>query len=191
VRGGRHLLYVEAIYYRRSVGQSVLMSGFHLEPMIRFLFPVWKQRISWCGTPSLTRGWVCNLLAQLLLGIARAVTLGLMSRRTHDHILLSHLRLCQPGGTGPRIYIIQVHGGPLILPATGFPFLCPQCIGFKVTVTSRLAASQSVCLGIDPLLVLVTRCLLLPTLCQSQSYEYITTDGKSASLSWCQAPIWN
>jgi hypothetical protein len=30
---------------------------------------------------------------QLLLGLARAVTLGSKSRRTHDHILLSHLRL--------------------------------------------------------------------------------------------------
>jgi hypothetical protein len=41
--------------------------------------------------PSLTRGWVCNLLVQLLLG------LGLKSRRTHNHILLSHLRLPQLG----------------------------------------------------------------------------------------------
>jgi hypothetical protein len=41
---------------------------------------------------SLTRGWVCNLLVQLLLGLARAVTLGSKFRRTHDHILLSHLK---------------------------------------------------------------------------------------------------
>jgi hypothetical protein len=27
--------------------------------------------------------------------------------------------------------------------------------------------------------------------CQSQSQSYITTDGQSASLSWCQAPIWD
>jgi hypothetical protein len=26
---------------------------------------------------------------------------------------------------------------------------------------------------------------------QSQSQSYITTDGQSASLSWCQAPIWD
>jgi hypothetical protein len=26
---------------------------------------------------------------------------------------------------------------------------------------------------------------------QSQSYEYIMIDGQSASLSWCQAPIWD
>jgi hypothetical protein len=41
-----------------------------------------------------------------------------------DHILLSHLRLSQPGGSGPRIYsyIPQEQGGPVILPGTGFPF---------------------------------------------------------------------
>jgi hypothetical protein len=44
-------------------------------------------------SPSLTRGRVCNLLVQLFLGLARAVTLGSKSRRTHGHILLSQLRL--------------------------------------------------------------------------------------------------
>jgi hypothetical protein len=39
----------------------------------------------------------------LLLGHARAVTLRSKSRRTHGLILLSHLRLHQPGGPGPRI----------------------------------------------------------------------------------------
>jgi hypothetical protein len=46
-----------------------------------------------------------TLLVQLLLGLARAVALGFKSCRTHYHILLSHLRLPQPGGPGPRIYI--------------------------------------------------------------------------------------
>jgi hypothetical protein len=87
--------------------------------MTRFLFSVWQLRISWYGAPSLTRGWVCNLLVQLLLGLARAVTLGSKSRRTHDHILLSHLRLPQLGGPGSRIYIPQEHGGPVIALGTG------------------------------------------------------------------------
>jgi hypothetical protein len=50
---------------------------------------------------------------QLLLGLARAVTLGPKSRRTHGHILLSHLWLTQPGGPGSRIYIPQEQGGQL------------------------------------------------------------------------------
>jgi hypothetical protein len=37
----------------------------------------------------------------MILGLARAVTLGSKSRRNHDHILLSRLRILQPGGPGP------------------------------------------------------------------------------------------
>jgi hypothetical protein len=68
------------------------------------------------------REWVCNLLVQLFLVLARAVTLGLKSRRTRNHILLSHLRLPQPVGPGPCIYIPHEQGGPVIPPGTGFPF---------------------------------------------------------------------
>jgi hypothetical protein len=50
--------------------------------MTRFLCSFWQLQVSWYGTPSLTRGWVCNLLTQLLLGLARAIALGSKSRRT-------------------------------------------------------------------------------------------------------------
>jgi hypothetical protein len=73
--------------------------------------------------PSLTKGRVSNLLVQLLLGLARAVTLESKSRRSHGHILLSQLRLPQPGGPGSRIYISQEQGSPVIPPGTGFPFV--------------------------------------------------------------------
>jgi hypothetical protein len=68
---------------------------------------------------------MCNLLVQLFLAFARAVTLGSKSRRIHDHILLSHLRLPQPGGPGPRIYIPQGQSDPAIPPGTGFSFRPP------------------------------------------------------------------
>jgi hypothetical protein len=74
-----------------------------------------QLRLCYFVAPSLTRGRVRNLLVQLLLGLARAVTLGSKSRRTHGHSLLSHLRLPQPGGPGSRIYIAQEQGGPVIL----------------------------------------------------------------------------
>jgi hypothetical protein len=76
-------------------------------------------------TPSLTRGRICNLLVQLLLGLARAVTLGSKSRRTHGHILLFHLRLPQPGGPGSRIYIPPETGWPSYIPGHWVPFLSP------------------------------------------------------------------
>jgi hypothetical protein len=103
---------------RRSVGQSLLVSGSHLGPITRFMFSARQLRFFMCA-PSLTRGWICNLLVQLLLGHARSVTLRSKSRRTHDHILLSHLRLPQPGGPGPRIYIPQEQGGPVMNLGTG------------------------------------------------------------------------
>jgi hypothetical protein len=113
------LMKLKLIYYRRSVGQSVLVSGSHLEPTTSF---VWHWRSSYCGAHSLTRGWVCNLLVQLLLGLITAASLGFKSRRTHDHTLLSHMRLLQPGGPGPRIYLAQEQDDPVIPPANGFPF---------------------------------------------------------------------
>jgi hypothetical protein len=74
-----------------------------------FLFEISFRQLRLCYfvAPSLTRGRVCNLLVQLLLGLARAVTLGPKSRRTHGHILLSHLRIPQPGEPGSRTYFPQ------------------------------------------------------------------------------------
>jgi hypothetical protein len=53
------------------------------------------------GASSLTRKRVCNLLVQLLLGFARAVTVGSKSNRTHNHILLSRLRPPNLDGQAP------------------------------------------------------------------------------------------
>jgi hypothetical protein len=38
------------------------------------------------------------------------------------HFTVSYSRLPQPGGPGPRIYIPQEQGGPVMPPGTGFPF---------------------------------------------------------------------
>jgi hypothetical protein len=80
-------------YDRQSVGQSVLVSGAHLRPATNFSSSL-KFSSDSCVScnfvaPSQTRGLVCNLLVQLLLGLVRAVTLGSKSGRTHGHILLS------------------------------------------------------------------------------------------------------
>jgi hypothetical protein len=68
--------------------------------------------------PTLTRAQVCNLL----LVLASTVPLGSEPRGTQDHILFQFLRLPQPGGPGPRIYIPQEQGGPDISLDTGFSF---------------------------------------------------------------------
>jgi hypothetical protein len=68
------------------------------------------------------------------------VTLGSKSRRTHDHILLSHLRLPQLGRPAPRIYIPQEQGGPVIPPDNGFPFVASyDSLGYGGGMALRLA----------------------------------------------------
>jgi hypothetical protein len=45
-----------------------------------------------------------------------------VSRYSWPYFTLPDSRLPQPGGPGPRIYISQEQGGPVIPPGTGFPF---------------------------------------------------------------------
>jgi hypothetical protein len=90
--------------YITTDGQSVSQSGCQVLPVTQGqIFYYCQLPVCYYGTPSLTRGRVCNL--QLLLVLASAVILGSESCRTNDQILLSHLRLPQPGRPGPRIYI--------------------------------------------------------------------------------------
>jgi hypothetical protein len=111
---------LKLIYDRLSVGHSVLVSAPPPSGAPDQIFiTVGHLRSSCFGASSLTRERVCNLLVQF------AVTLLSKSRRTYDHILLSHLRLPQPGEPGPLIYIPQEQGGPVIPPGTGLYFLSP------------------------------------------------------------------
>jgi hypothetical protein len=72
-------------------------------------------RVCYFVALSLTRGRACNLL--LLLVLTSAVQFGSDSRETEDNILMSQfLRLPQPGGPGPSIYIPQEQDGPYIPP---------------------------------------------------------------------------
>jgi hypothetical protein len=109
----------------RSVGQSASLSWWesHLCPMTRFLLSLWRLPVSWYEAPSLTRGWVCNLLVQLLLGLARVVTLGSKSRRTHGHILLYHLWLPNLKGQVPVFIFPRNRVAPLHPRALGSLFV--------------------------------------------------------------------
>jgi hypothetical protein len=53
--------------------------------------------------------------------ICSVITQWSESVRTRNHTLLSHLRLPQHGGPGPRSYVPQEQGDPVIPPGTGFP----------------------------------------------------------------------
>jgi hypothetical protein len=121
--------------YNCSQSQSYIMTDSESASLSWCQAPIWDLRpiflsleivfrqlwICYFVAPSLTRGWVCNLL--LLLVLTSAVPLGSESLETQDHTLLfQFLRLPQPGGPGPRIYIPQEQGGPDIPPDTRFSF---------------------------------------------------------------------
>jgi hypothetical protein len=95
------------------------------------------------------------------------------------------VRLSQLWGPGPRIYIPQEQGDPVILQSTGFPFcrllrLARLTNWLNIYITALLGPS-------GPLLQRILT--LLTNLLQSQSQSYLTADGQSASLSCCQATI--
>jgi hypothetical protein len=56
----------------RSVGQSVLLSGCHLELTIRFFSVLTTAG----GTPSLARGWICNVLVHCFWALPEQSLLG-------------------------------------------------------------------------------------------------------------------
>jgi hypothetical protein len=66
---------------RRTVSRPVCLgvrrpSGTFDQFFFLLEIPFRHLRVCYFVAPSLTRGRVCNLLVQLLLGLARAVTLG-------------------------------------------------------------------------------------------------------------------
>jgi hypothetical protein len=96
--------------------------------------------------------------------ICNAITHRLESCRTHNHILLSHLRLPQPGWPGSRIYTPQVQGGPVIPPGTGFPLRrLLRLAGLRWRDSNLLPQGSRY---------------------QVQVQVISATDGQSASLSW-------
>jgi hypothetical protein len=100
---------------RRSVGQFVLVSG----P----LWGPWSDFNFLClATTFFLLHVGCPLWREDGSVICSAITHWLESHKTHNHRLMSHLRLPQPGGPGPFIYMPQEQSGPVIPPGTGFPF---------------------------------------------------------------------
>jgi hypothetical protein len=97
------------------------------------------------------RGWVCNLLVQLLLGVARAVTLESNPTKLRPYFTVS-FEIPQPGGPGPHLYIPQEHGDPVIPPGTELPFVTSYdlqgyCGGILTCLhTSQLPSSGLLCL---------------------------------------------
>jgi hypothetical protein len=98
----------------------------------------------------------------------RSYSQVLVPRNSWPYFTVSDSRLPQPGGPSLRIYMRQEQGGPIITPGTGFPFLVASYYshGHGGGIRTRLPMSRV------------------------ESYEYVMTDGQSASVSWNKVPIW-
>jgi hypothetical protein len=165
-----------------SVGQSVLVSGAHNQSFIT-VRQLWA---CWCGAPSLTGGRVCSL--QLILVLVSAIIIGSESRGTQwPYFGVSDSRLLQPEGPGPHIYIPQEQNCSVSPSGTGSPFRrllllaglwwrysnpLPHGAGrhtrgskVEVKIMLRLTVSQSVCLGVETILELVTTYYFLSESC--------------------------
>jgi hypothetical protein len=83
-------------------------------------------QLNTCGhcpyvTSSLMRGWVCRL--QMLLALASGHSQIRVQKDSWPNFAVSDSSFPQPGGPGPRIYIPQEQGGPVISQAPGFLFV--------------------------------------------------------------------
>jgi hypothetical protein len=81
--------------YMATDGQSASSSGRSPRPDFNFVFMTIAFFLLHVGRPL---WWEDGSV------ICSAITHWLEPRRTHNHILLSHLKLPQSGGPGPRIY---------------------------------------------------------------------------------------
>jgi hypothetical protein len=86
----------------------------------------WYRAPLWDLQPDITSCW--NVTVWNGSAICSVITQWSESLRTHNHTLLSYLRLPQPGGPGSHIYIPQERGGPVIPLGNGFPLRC--CLRF-------------------------------------------------------------
>jgi hypothetical protein len=106
------------LYYDlRSVSQSVLEKK----------APIWGLRpdFYYCHTVAGLLMW--GALSDERTGLSFTIVAG-PRQRSHSRLryfAVSGSRLLQSGGPGPRIYIPQVQGGPVIPPSIGFPFRRP------------------------------------------------------------------
>jgi hypothetical protein len=125
-----------------------------------FLLEIFFRQLRVCYfiAPSLTRGWVCNLL--LLLVLASAV-------------LLKTIFYCPNSWNSPNL---EGQVPVFISPRNKVAQIYPRALG-SLSVTSY--DLQGYGGGI------------LSRLHIGWRWSWFTTNGQSASLSWCRAPIWS
>jgi hypothetical protein len=132
-----------------SVGQFILVLDILLEPMTKFFLLLSSFRQLTC-----TSYMGCSLWWEDVSVICSWIAHYSEPRRSHNHILLSHLRPSQPRWPGPITYIPQGEDGPVISPGTGFPSRHPLWLTgtpVELELSFRLMVRPPVCLGVGPM----------------------------------------
>jgi hypothetical protein len=158
--------------WRFTANQFALAPTAWVPRPVFFFFQINTCGYSTCAASSLTRGWVCRLQ---LLALASTVIIRSELSGTLNQVLISQIRDSpKPGGSGPRIYFPQEHGGPVIPPDTGMvPFSSPPMTPRGTVEVFEPAA---------------TRSYSLTWRCQSKSSHFTTKGLPPISSSWFQAP---
>jgi hypothetical protein len=93
--------------------------------------PIWGLRPDFCYCQTLAGLLMWGALSDERTGLPFTIAVGprqcshywvRVPRDSCPYFTVSNSRLPQPGGPGPRIYIPEEQGGPLIPTGTGFPF---------------------------------------------------------------------
>jgi hypothetical protein len=110
-------------WFESKLGQSVGLSWCQA--------PIWGLRPDFCYCQTVACLFVWDALSDQRSGLPFTIAAGSRQRSrpwvrvprdSWLYFAVSDSRLPQPGGPGPRIYIPQEQGGPVIPPGTGFPF---------------------------------------------------------------------
>jgi hypothetical protein len=148
----------ELVYDWRFTANQFILATSPLRLTNRLFFQLNTCDHSPYVTSSLTRGWVYRL--QLLLALASAYILGSESLRTHDHILLFHIRVSLN---------LEARSPYLYPPGTWCPSYNPQALGSLFVASYD---SQGYGGGIRPRLHNLEGKSAMPWRINSRSIEY-------------------
>jgi hypothetical protein len=182
------LLKLKFIYDRQSVGQSVMVSGTCDQFFFLFEISFRQLCVSYFVAPSLTRGWVCNLLYNCFWALPEQSLLG---RSPAELLTTFYCLIWDSPNLESQVPIF-------ISPRNRMAQLYPRALGYSIIrIRVRVTLQLTVCLGVEPSLGLLTRdltslfffCVFLKVtvLAVRVRVTLQLTVSQSVSMSWCWA----
>jgi hypothetical protein len=193
-------MYSLSVSWQRILARELLLR-ITMRSSSHFLFNIIEMQTLQNSTQLFNANYLSDLIrvrirvrvTLLLAAYRRSVRLGAEPLETHDQNSFSQMNTC---GHSPYIPSSLTRGWVcylqlLLVLASAFSGPSPvglvtifYCLRFETLLFIASYDTQGYGGGIRSRLHTGT------DLFQSQSRSYVTTDGQSASLPWCQAPIW-